>query len=70
MITEEKINRINELAKKSKSVGLTEEEIKERDILRREYIDGFKKNLKGHLETIKVMTPDEYEKHKKENNKK
>ena len=69
MITDEMINRINELAKKSKTVGLTEEETIERDILRRKYIDSFKKNLKVQLDTIKVVTPDEYEKNKKENNK-
>jgi uncharacterized protein YnzC (UPF0291/DUF896 family) len=69
MITDEMINRINELAKKAKTVGLTEEETIERDILRRKYIDSFKKNLKVQLDTIKVMTPDEYEKDKKENNK-
>lgn len=69
MVTEEMINRINELAKKAKTVGLTEEEIKERDILRRKYIDGFKKSLKGHLDNIKPKTPDEYEKNKKDNNK-
>ena len=69
MITDEMINRINELAKKDKNVGLTEEETKERDILRRKYIDSFKKNLKVQLDTIKVVTPDEYEKNKKDNNK-
>jgi len=68
MMTQEKINRINELAKKHKNEGLTEEELKERDILRKEYIESFKRNLKGHLDSIKVMTPDEYKKHKKENN--
>ena len=69
MITDEMINRINEMAKKDKNVGLTEEETKERDILRRKYIDSFKKNLKVQLDTIKVVTPDEYEKNKKDNNK-
>jgi uncharacterized protein YnzC (UPF0291/DUF896 family) len=69
MITDEMINRINELAKKAKTVGLTEEETIERDILRRKYIDSFKKNLKVQLDTIKVVTPDEYEKNKKDNNK-
>lgn len=70
MVTQEMIDRINELAKKHKGEGLTEEEIKEREILRKKYLEGFRKNFRGHLDNIKVVTPDEYEKHKKENNKK
>ncbi len=42
---QKKIDRINELARKAKAEGLTEEETKERDILRREYIDSFKASL-------------------------
>ena len=38
---QKKIDRINELAKKMKTVGLTEEEKAEQAVLRREYIDGF-----------------------------
>ena len=45
-MTQEKINRINELARKQKSEGLTEEEKQEQFILRREYIDSFKNSLK------------------------
>ena len=44
------IDRINELARKAKTVGLTAEEEKERAILRREYIDSVVGNLKGHLD--------------------
>ena len=44
------IARINELAKKHKSVGLTPEEEVERAALRREYIDSMVGNLKGHLD--------------------
>ena len=47
------ILRINELYKKSKSMGLTEEEKQEQQLLRREYIDAFKGNLKQTLESIK-----------------
>ena len=42
MIGKEKIDRINELAKKNKEQGLTEEEKKEREILRKEYIEKFR----------------------------
>ncbi len=45
-----KIDRINELARKSKTVGLTEEEKAEQAVLRREYIDSDKASLVGHLE--------------------
>ena len=47
---QKKIDRINELARKAKSVGLTEEESVERAALRREYIDSVVGNLKGHLD--------------------
>ncbi len=45
-----RIDRINELARKSKTVGLTEEEKAEQAVLRREYIDSVKASLVGHLE--------------------
>lgn len=55
----EVIARINELAKKAKSVeGLTPEELTERDKLRRIYIDSVKSNLVGHLENTTVVYPD------------
>ena len=44
------IARINELAKKAKTEGLTPEELTERDRLRRIYIDSVKANLVGQLE--------------------
>ena len=47
---QKKIDRINELAKKAKTVGLTEEEAQERAVLRRAYIDSVVDNLKGHLD--------------------
>lgn len=45
------IARINELARKAKTQQLTDEEIQERDKLRRIYIDSVKANLVGHLES-------------------
>lgn len=45
-----KIDRINELARKHKSVGLTPEEETERTALRREYIDSVVNSLKGNLD--------------------
>ena len=47
-----KLNRINELAKKHKGEGLTEDEHKEREELRKEYINRFKSNLREQLKGI------------------
>lgn len=54
----EVIARINELAKKAKTEGLTPEEIVERDKLRRIYIDNVKANLIGQLENTYIVEPD------------
>lgn len=55
---DKKIARINELYHKSKAEGLTEEELKEQQILRREYIDSFKRNLRSQLDNISIKEPD------------
>ena len=55
---QERIARINALAHKAKTVGLTPEEIQERDILRKEYIAAFKANLTGQLDAITIVNPD------------
>lgn len=57
-MTEEKINRINELARKQKAVGLTEEEKAEQFKLRREYIDSFKRSLVSQLENTYIVDND------------
>lgn len=54
-ITQEMIDRINELAKKKKTEGLSEEEAAEQKVLYRAYIDAFKANLKAQLEMIEVV---------------
>ncbi len=54
----EVIKRINELAAKAKSAGLTAEETAERDKLRRIYIDSVKASLVGHLENTYIVRPD------------
>lgn len=54
----EKINRINELAKKKKSQGLTEAEQAEQNRLRREYISEFKASLTGQLDNMVIEKPD------------
>ena len=57
-MTQEKIDRINKLAKKQKTVGLTEEEKQEQYLLRREYIDSFKQSLVSQLENTYIVQPD------------
>lgn len=57
-MTEEKIRRISELAKKSRTdAGLTEEEKAEQAALRREYIDAMKQSLKAQLDNTVVIDP-------------
>lgn len=57
-MTQEKINRINELARKQKAEGLTEEEKAEQKELRREYIESFKNSLISQLENTYIVEPD------------
>jgi uncharacterized protein YnzC (UPF0291/DUF896 family) len=58
MNMDEVIARINALAKKAKDEGLTDEEVVERDKLRRIYIDSVKANLVGQLENTYIVSPD------------
>ena len=55
LIGKEKIDRINELARKAKTVGLTQEEIEERAELRQEYLAAFRENFKAQLEMIEIV---------------
>ena len=60
------IDRINELARKKKTVGLTEAEMEEQQRLRRVYLDEFKENLKATLDQVYIELEDgTYEKLKK-----
>ena len=52
------IVRINELARKAKTVGLTEEEIQERDRLRKAYVASVRENLVAQLENTTIVNPD------------
>ena len=54
----EVIARINVLAKKNKEEGQTEEELAERDKLRRIYIDSVTGNLKQQLDNTSIVYPD------------
>lgn len=52
------INRINELSKKQKTVGLTNEEKIEQQNLRQAYRDAYLKNLKSQLDNITIVDKD------------
>ena len=71
MLEKHKMNRINELAKKSKEEGLTAEEKAEQETLRNEYLEKFREHFKGHLKRIKFvedMTEEDLAEYKKKNN--
>ena len=53
-----RIERINELARKSKTVGLTEEEKKEQAMLRKEYIAAIRMNIRSQLDNISIQEAD------------
>ena len=58
IMDEAKIVRINELYRKSKAEGLTKEEAKEQQVLRQEYIEAIRRNLRGQLNNISIQNPD------------
>ena len=59
VITDEKVARINELARKSRTPeGLTEAEKTEQTALRQEYVDAVKASLQGQLDHTTVIAPD------------
>ena len=57
-MNQETIDRINELARKSKAEGLTEAELQEQALLRREFIDDFRRNLRSQLDNIDIQEAD------------
>ncbi len=62
-MTDEKIKRINELSRKSRTPqGLTPQEKEEQAALRREYIDSMKASLRAQLDNTVII--DEYGHHK------
>ena len=57
-MTEQEIQRINELYHKSKTEGLTTEEVVEQANLRQMYIQAIRNNLRGSLENISIQEAD------------
>lgn len=75
MLSKEKIGRINTLAKKAKSEGLTSEEAAEQKELRSEYLESFRQSFKNQLHSVKVVdnegedvTPEKLKKSKEKKN--
>ena len=58
MMNQKKIDRINELYKKSKAEGLTKAEKEEQDLLRKEFVENVKNNLKAQLDNIDIQNAD------------
>lgn len=50
--------RINELAAKARTDGLTDAEIAERDILRQEYLKKFRAGMEQRLDNTYLLRPD------------
>ncbi|WP_027109167.1 DUF896 family protein [Lacticigenium naphthae] len=73
MLSKEKLDRINVLARKKRDKGLSEEETKEQKELREEYIKTFRSGMRNHIEGMKVIdeegndvTPEKLKKIQKE----
>ncbi|WP_430609145.1 DUF896 family protein [Enterococcus sp. DIV0876] len=58
MLSPEKLARINALAKKKKSDGLTDAEAREQKVLREEYLTAFRGGMRHHIEGMKIVDPE------------
>lgn len=57
MISDKTLSRINELAKKKKEIGLTQDEAKEQTKLRAEYLKHFRATMVNTIENVKIYDP-------------
>ena len=58
MLSPEKIERINELARKKKENGLSKAEEQEQINLRKEYLEAFRSGMRHHIEGMKIVDPE------------
>ncbi|WP_414049542.1 DUF896 domain-containing protein [Macrococcus animalis] len=58
MLEQHKMNRINELARKKKIEGLSEDEGREQTLLRKEYLQTFRSSFQNTIVTSKVIDPE------------
>lgn len=61
MLSKEKLDRINFLAQKKKTEGLSKEELEEQAVLRKDYLEAFRKSFRQQLDQIEIV--DEPTKH-------
>lgn len=57
MLSQEKLDRINELARKKKEGTITEQEIQERKALHEEYLAAFRGGMRNTIEGMKIVDP-------------
>ncbi|MDR2977286.1 MAG: DUF896 domain-containing protein [Streptococcaceae bacterium] len=65
MVTDAEIARINELARKKRAEGLTEDELAEQQNLRQLYINSVKENFRAQLENVEIVDDNEKAEDKK-----
>lgn len=58
MMSKDKLNRINELANKAKTVGLTNSEKEEQVKLRKQYLQNIRSSFANQIETMTVIDPE------------
>ena len=58
MLAKDKIDRINELSRKSKAGGLSIDEAKEQTALRKEYLATFRTSMRETIENVQVIDPE------------
>ncbi|MFD0943406.1 DUF896 domain-containing protein [Savagea faecisuis] len=58
MLSPDKLQRINELAKKAKTTGLSIEEAKEQTSLRKQYLETFRNTMRDTIEHVKIIDPE------------
>ncbi|MCZ2256979.1 DUF896 domain-containing protein [Sporosarcina sp. G11-34] len=58
MLPKDKIDRINELSRKSKTEGLSIDEAKEQTMLRKEYLATFRSSMRETIENVQVIDPE------------
>lgn len=60
MITKELIDKINQLARKQRTIGLTQEEKTEQYLARQEYLKNFREQFKNILDSIEIVDDDKH----------